>query len=384
MSPKYTQSTTSAGSIAVAILLCLCGMMFMLIQPIIVSGYVEIFGFSNDQAARIVSSNAAGQVFGAFLASSLLGRLNVRQAVRITASTLILLEMICATLSDATSLIILRLLCGTGLGLLLAFGTAIIAGMRNTERIYAGTTFSQVICSAIMVYVLALTILRVGVGTVHVPIILLSGICLMLSGNIPRHVVEKKKTGNGIYTKASLLALASHVFFFFAVAMLWTYLTQIGIAGGLTAQKAGEAFGIGGIWSLLVASFVLWLGARCNPLIPLLVGIASVLVSSAVLIGEIDYSLFLVGSALNVSAPLWFQTYILVVLAIFDRSGRLGAVAITLAMLCQVVSPLVTAMLVKDGDFDSPLLLSQALMVLSMTTIIWAFIASGKFGEQSE
>lgn len=367
------EAEASIGLKAYAILLCMTGITFILIQPIIVSAYIDVLGFSNGQAARILSANAVAQLMGAFLASVILERMNIRRVVQVSRAIILLLEIACMVVESPTLLILLRSVIGVLFGILLCVGTALIAGMNNPARIYGANTLTQVIGAALFIALVAWSLPSLGVNGIYGILAVQAFLCLVFSGVSPRSVAPEDAQPSFVGAgPVGLIVLVSAIAYFLATNMLWPNLTQIGIVSGLTTEQTGSAFAIGGGFGLLIACVVLWLGDRIGDLVPILIGVVTLSIAMHFLKGHSGFWYFMAGSTLASTAPLWYQTYVLAALAKIDPSGKLGALAATLIIASVALAPIVAAELIQGENYDRMLSVGQGCLLISGVVIILA------------
>ena len=379
--------------ITIALLLSLAGTFFMFAQPAIVGVYAETMAFSLGEISRIVSFQAAGQLVAIFGISFILKRLDVRKITLTAGVLLIAVELVSTQVDSSSWLMPVRFLAGLLAGTCLAIGTAVISGMSNAGRVFAGAALLQAVGGVAVLSNLAFFVNVSGVAGFYLSIaaiVVLSLICvrhLPLECSDPNAVNSSDDSVSASTASNKwlpLLVLAGLTFFYASVSALWPYVERIGSATGLSPEELGGAFGTMGLISIGLSIFVVYLGSKAGNFIPILTGLACMLAACVIYATDMDYNSYLVGVGLQGGSVILASPYFLALLAIIDRSGKLGVIGMGCIYTTQVLGPQLAPWLVDGDNFDGLLLATGCFVIGCIAIMCYLLKFKAQLNEESE
>jgi predicted MFS family arabinose efflux permease len=172
-------------------------------------------------------------------------------------------------------------------------------------------------------------------------------------------------TGGGLLSWPVVLALAGCFLFYFNVGALWTYVERIGTTAGLPLGAVSNALAFSTAASMAGVFYAMWLGARRGFLMPIAASAIAIVVSVALLTGNLQMPAYVLsaviyGIAWNVSITYQYSTVNLV-----DASRRGVALAPAFHNAGGAAGPAVAAIFVTEHDHGGVLWLVTGSVLLS-------------------
>ena len=384
MGGRFRTSSSSYLRAASAILFALAGTFFMFAQPGIVGALVDEMGFSLEETASIVSSQAAGQLTAIFATSLLLRYLNIRRAAVWGGLSLITLETVCTQLDSTVLFIPARFIAGLCAGACLALATAVISGMRGQERLFATSALAQAVTGMIFMFSLPHLLPKLGMPLIHMSIAGIVLAALALGRHLPSQTSDSLRTESStaqvapINLRLPIVVLVSLAFFYLAVSATWPYAERIGRAGELSAQAVGEAFGIMGLVGIGLSVYIVYLGPRAGNFVPIVGGLVCMFGACACFLLEMQFTTYLAGIGLLGASVIFASPYYLSLLAVMDRSGRFGVLGMGSIYASQVFAPLIGPVVVEADNYAPLLKITAAACAASTLALLYVFLASSR------
>jgi len=348
------------------------GVLAFIIQPGIVTGYVDHLHVSPSRAVDLVGL----EMLGVALATVALALFSTRIDWRlITAGGLVI-----AALGDVTSALaahspwfgMLRLLAGVGEGTIISISFTFVGITARAERNVALYLALLLTYGAFGLWYLPEVLNRIGIAGLYLVFAVLSALALISVAFVPHGL------GAGAGPRASVrqlprsllvVALAGVLAYNIAQGIAWAVLELVGTAAGLSeGAVAGSLFAsqalavAGALASVLLAD-------RINRDWAIVVGILGGGASIALLLGTPGLWLFAAGvCGFNI---LWnfVLPFILGRIGDFDESGRMVTIAVAMQMIGLGGGPLIAAPLIDGQGFRTVLLLCIALFLASFVLL---------------
>jgi len=342
-------------AIAAAIVIGALSPSSLTMMPVLVQAFVERAGLTEAQAGLVASIEVLGILASTIGFSFLQFRLRWSRAAMAGLGLFICANLASTEVSGFAALACLRFAAGLGAGMSIATGFVALAITRHPDRWFG--------------WMIAAVLGYAAIGLWFVPIIYRAGglaalmcgfACVGLLGMIAAAFITDGRPAEGplggpaaapLLLRAS--ALLSLFLFFLGYGIIWTYMTLVGNASGLTEQQSSIAltssqiFGIFGAIAVALAAEPVEarIGRRGALAIIICLGTA----------GTACFSLhqsFVLFCALNgVFQFTWNagQPALLGAVAAADQSGRLVTAAVPMQFLGYTVGPAIAALLVKGG-----------------------------------
>ncbi len=316
-------------TIAVAVALSCIGVFGILAAPILAQALGTKLGFSPEQIGQIVSAEIFGGALASIAATLWIRRLDWRMAATLAIVIVIGMNILSSFQTSASVLATLRFIAGfAGQGTAFAVAIGIINSSSHHDRNFAFSIAAQVSVGVLTLVALPRLAQDYGVAGVLLPLALLAGLVLPMLPWVPRQSSRAVSAGTGLGAAgnplAASLALASLLIWCTGLGGVWTFLLQIGAAGGLSPARAGDAIAISttvGVSGALAASWLAGRGGRVLPVsIALLVQIGAILM----LQGEFAFLRFAATAALFQTFWNFTGPYLMGAVAGADSSGRIS------------------------------------------------------------
>ena len=352
-----------------ALLLALCGLMFYSLQPSLVSALVELKGFSLQQVANIASSQAAGQLAAILILSGLMPKLPVRPLTIVFVGLVVATELLSCIIDSAPGFLALRFINGLFSGGMLAMGTAIIAGMRNSERLYVAMMALQATVAGAVLFLMPHVLPLTGLSGVFLFIAVLA----IGGGLLVQHLPERTGATDAtqptddrarVFSPQAVSVLLVFLIQLVAMGMVWTFTTRIALQSGLSDTDIGTVFGTMPLFTLAAAFATMALGNRLGHLIPVLVGLVFVTACCLIHMVAMSFTLYLTAVLCMTVGTLLVGPYILSALAAIDRSGRLSSLAFSSVYLAHVIAPLLGLYFVEGENYTPMIRIAITMLIV--------------------
>jgi predicted MFS family arabinose efflux permease len=177
--------------------------------------------------------------------------------------------------------------------------------------------------------------------------------------------------GTGLLSLPVLLALAGCFLFYVNIGAYWTYIERIGVAAGIGLGAISNALAFGTATSMAGVFLAAWLGARRGYLMPIVASAAAIVISVAMLTGNLQLTAYVVSNVLYGIAWNVSMTYQYSTVNIVDGSRRGVALAPAFHNAGGAAGPALASLLVTASDHEAVLWL-VAISVLASTVCFLA------------
>jgi hypothetical protein len=323
-----------------------------------------------DVAGRMTSYDFWGATAGTVLAAFLLHRPGWN--LRATMLGCMLLVIVTSGASvwlahDLDTLAMVRLLNGIGTGLGYTCACVAVVGTPRMERTYAILYGTPFVISGVGMAFLPRVYESVGIEGAFYLMAAVNIAALVMLPLFPRTInAAAPRTAGalaGIPPGVRMLAglmLAGLVVHYLFNSGIWAYFDRLGVAAGMTAERAGTILGPGMAASIVGMIAASVLGDRWGYVKPIFAGITAIVAATLALIGTPSEIVFGIGTALFNASISFVAPYMVAILALLIPSG-LGVTAANIGMVTGFAAgPFVISFLVTGGDFTSALVVTAA------------------------
>ena len=364
------------------------------VAPSILGALVDYQGLSNDVAGRLISYNFWGATFSTVLAIFILHRpgWDLRLTMLACALLVIISSGASVWMADNTqALAVVRFANGIGAGLGLTVGAVALVGTPHVERWYAILYGSPFLISGAGLAFLPFVYQKAGIEGAFYGMGALNLLACCLLPFFPRHVGQgdrsaepaKSPVDNPLILLPGLVLAALFLHYLFNSG-IWTYFERLGVAYGMSAQRAGAILGpsmSAAIVGMVVASV---LGGRLGYLRPIYIGTLVLTVSTVALLFSSSELVFGVGTALFNACITFVTPYFFALLASLIPSG-LGVSAGNIATMAGFsTGPFLVSFLVANDDFRSSIVLTAVgfLFVCAIVMVFSRALQKSKLGRE--
>lgn len=363
------------GTISAAVALSCIGVFGVLAAPILANTLGASLQLGAEDIGKIIGAEIGGGAAASLLATLWIHRVNWRLASALAIAAVVIINFLSGMQSDPNVLAGLRFLAGfLGQGTAFAVAIGIINTTSNHDRVFGFSIASQVSIGVLTLLVLPSLGEQFGVNGVLLPLAGLALLALPLLLWVParsaRSVGAHGASGTGASPVPAFTALGVLLLWCTGLGAMWAFLLQIGVAGGLEADSAGQALAISttvGISGALIASALAGRGGRLVPVAAaLLIQIAAILLLS----GEMNFVRFAATCA--VFQTFWNFTgpYLMGMVSEFDKTGRI-AVLIPVAQTGGfALGPVFAGAMMTNGDLGAANTVGIAGCILALIVFV--------------
>ena len=313
------------------------------VLPLVVAAVGAGFHLAGGPAGYAASAEMGGIALGAFVAGARVGKADRRGVVLIGALLAAAANGASALVHDYPVLLGLRVSAGIGSGALLAAMAASVGATVKPDRNFA------IFVAAAFLSASAGFALLSGAGTARLFLALaaLNLGALATTPLFPRRppdvAAEAGPAGaSGAIPKAALIALGGILAYYVGVGTVWPSMAGLGAALGVAPAAIARTLAGTSIAGMSGAILAAVLATRIGRLVPLVIGLSTV-VGSLAWLGSVGASAFGLAPFLFLFAWNFSVPYMLGTLAALDASGRAVAFNMTLQYIGFAVGPLLGA-----------------------------------------
>ncbi len=351
------------------------------VAPTILGALVDYQGLTSDVAGRLISYNFFGATVSTIFAIFILHRPGWN--IRGTLFVCMLLIVVSSAGSvwfanDVKALGLVRFLngCGAGLG----FTTCCVAviGTPHVERSYALLYGLPYMISGAGVAFLPYAYQSVGIESVFYAMGALNIAALGLLPFVPKTLTQgassstdsQHSTEKGFFLLGAFVIASLFLHYVFNSG-IWTYFERLGVAAGMSAEKAGALLGpsmTAAILGMVAASI---LGSRIGYLRPIYIGFSVIILSTLALLFSSSEVIFAVGTA-TFNASITFVTpYFVAILATMVPSG-LGVTAANITTIAGFsTGPFIVSFMIANDDFELAILMTVTGFVVAFLIFLY-------------
>ncbi|MBL8268891.1 MFS transporter [Steroidobacter sp.] len=343
--------------------------------PLLVGGYVDALGLSEQQAVLLLSVELAGYALSGAIAFTLISTVNWRHIVLGAFLVVIAGNLVAAGVHTFTPLLLVRFVTGIGAGMLMTMSMIAIGLTAAPERNYGLWTAMQILTPAIILPFLPGLIAKHGLAA---PFLIVATLALALLWVFRYYPIGsgQKSGGSALLGTRRVLLLGAlgllGVFIFFGgESTVWAFAERMGMHASLPVDAIGRALSIGAIAGLGGALAASAFGNRLGRLAPLAISMVVSLTGAALLIqantpAAYTVALCAICAAWNYSGP-----YLQAVIANLDSSGRLLALLAIIIPGSMSAGPALATLLLTEGRGYLPVVWMLAIALPSGLLLIY-------------
>lgn len=363
----------SALSLPAAIALGVIGASVFIVQPGIVQGFVEAYGFSEQQAGYIASIEVWGIATTSVLLALFNSALNWHRVLLISALLFAGGNAASTQTQDLSLFEVARFVTGLGAGSLISLSFTIVGLTKLADRNFGLLVMGVLTFGALGLWVTPWALNTIGMNGALLFFAGLGLIAIPLIKQVPSSGTEHLQIGDDALDLSAALKLTAVIaifVYFFAQGVIWAYLFLIGVSGGVSEQAVANGLMISQFLGIAGALLPTLLGARFGRRLPLTVGIVGGGAILWLLHGAISALIY--GIAVGIYNFAWNMThpFLLGAMASFDRQGKVVSHAVAAQMLGLAVGPALGAYLLVDGNYSPVINSGIALFLLSWVLIL--------------
>ena len=281
----------SPRSLFAAIYLSVIGASVFIVQPGFVQGMVEFYGFTEQQAGYIAST----EIWGLALTTVLLafgGHTLSWQSI-LKASLVLFMGGNLASLASDDLMVFgaLRFLTGVGSGGLVALTFTIIGLTRLPDRNFGYLIMGVLVYGALGLWAMPTAFELIGIKGVIVFFALFGATGWFGLPYLPdsgEEHLQIEADAIDLDRRYRVLAIVAMFTYFFAQGVIWAYLFLIGLNGGLSGQSVANGLMLSQFMGIAGAFLAAMLGNRYGRIIPLAVGILGGAAILGILFGQFN------------------------------------------------------------------------------------------------
>lgn len=293
--------------VVIAIALSLVGAFGIFAAPIMSKALLSI-GLTGQEAGYIVGAEIGGGALSSLLAIFWIKKINWRTTALLAVTLIITLNIISTFQSEANILIVLRFTAGFfGQGTCYAIVIAIINQQRNPDKIFGFTIATQIAFSVLMLLFLPSLIEQQGLSGILWPLAIVALMILPFLFKLPT-TASKPSTQHKDTSHANpslglpITSLLILLIWCSGLGAIWTFLLDIGTAGGLSIEDAGLAISISSALAITGALSASALAEKMSRLVSVSIALCMQIIALTLLQGEMSFVGF-------VSTFLLFQVF---------------------------------------------------------------------------
>jgi len=343
----------------------------IILMPMIVGGLIDGYGFSEQQAANIASTEGLGLVVASVLASLWIRKVSWVGALSFALLLYAALNAASANLDQYMPLLITRFLTGLAGGSLFSITIAALGDNREPDRAFG---FAQAVQGAMMLAGFSAAPYLLQAWNVSALYYMLAAAALAMMLTLFRfpsqglvRVASIEATGlQGQRTGLIWLGLAASIIFFVNVFGFWAFAERIGQAAQLPANTIGLALGISQIMAIVGALAAVLASDRYGRYWPLLIVLAGQSLSLFSLMGSFGPATYFLSTGAFQALFVVAVSYQMGAIAVLDLRGRFLVMMTAAQGLGAAFGPAIAASLIRQGnDYSGILVMAAALCLVS-------------------
>lgn len=350
--------------------LAIIGMQVFIIQPGFISALAGARSYDEAALGMIASAEMAGIAAATVFAAAICARVGYRRLAIAAIVLTALANLASIAIVDAGPFAALRVGAGLGSGLLISLGYALVGGAPNPDRWFGYLIMALLTYGALGVFALPALVGAVGVGGMFSVLAVLTLSGLLLRALLPERLDAAQESDENTRPHPSRVAvsLAAVAFYFLGQGAIWAFLSLIGEAGGLPAQKVANALTIAQIAGI-AGAFAATYSLR-RPFAFLIVGSAATIIPLFFLTGEFSAPAYTINVTIfNCAANL--MTPLLIAEVARLRGGpTLVQKAIAVQMICLAAAPAIIGRFIGASGYDVAVVIAGALFVACLGAVV--------------
>jgi predicted MFS family arabinose efflux permease len=344
-------------------------------QPGMVQGMVDFFGFTQPEAGFVVSAEVFGIMAGAIGFAIVGGRVSWRWALFAGLILTIAANLVCIVRNDYASMLALRAVAGLGGGLAAAIGWNVLAQGRDPSRGFGWGTAAIILFAAGGFALLSTLFALGGYSAFLLAFSIAVAACLPLALVVRRRAPAEEASAEapargGGWSAPGALSLLSILVFSAAFTMAWTYMSLVGHDAGLEGPAIAKVFSLTQFFGVAGALSMAAVGAAFGFSRPAVVVLGAGAVAIAALTVLSSLAAFFAANAVfqftwNAGIPI-----VLGVIAVRSLGGALFRLAVPLQFVGMAAGPSLAALLLDGEDYSLVVWTSAGLLIVSLLALV--------------
>ncbi|NIB38904.1 MFS transporter [Pseudomaricurvus alkylphenolicus] len=377
-------------------LVTVAGAQMIIVQPGLLSGYIEQAGFSEQQGGLLIAFEMTGYAL-ATLALTVLSKIFCwRVMVRAALVLLAVANVCCVFVETYEWFVVLRLVAGVSAGVVTSLGFSSIGLTASADRNFGLAIMLAMVYGALVLGLLPVIFSLAGLDGLLLVFTAMSVLGLRCSSALLTRSESKLREGSSVEASAVAtmplpmrqvsVVLASVAAYFVAQGVVWPYLFVFGTSAGV--DDASVSTGLmwcqfSGIGGALLATFI---GNRASRLMLLAAGIGVVVAALLMFLFlrpstgfEYTITVLICNFGFCLAHP-----YLLANVAAFDHKGRLVVLAMVAQTLGGAVGPALGALLLGEMGYAGMQWFAVAALGLSVGLMAMASMGHGRNFERGD
>lgn len=374
------------------------------VLPIMVGNWVVQLGISERTAGFIGSATIAGLTCGKLLGVTVLARRRSVELATWGIATSLVFDGLSIFAHEPVLLGVIRYGAGFGYGLALIAVMTWFGRHENADRCFGVIMLLQVLIFAPLLVLVPILENYLGSTAPYLCLLVLGSLSFvarpLLNLNSPDSgegmgdgdevaAADFSEAGNAVRGfKADfalrIAAVAAPTIFLVGVMGIWAYLARYGAYLDIESEQVGSVLGAVTLIGIPASLLVIWSGNRFGRLLPVMAGLAAVLLPIAMLyLGFESFAVYVVAAAAFTFGWSYGFPYMQAVQADLDPSGRLVAIAMIPQGLGSAIGPAAFAIAMGIGGYSAGFLLVTVMLATSMVVVLPPIFAARRLREGS-
>jgi predicted MFS family arabinose efflux permease len=353
--------------------LATAGLFYVNIMPAIVDGLKEGLAFTDKQAGFAASANVYGAALGALLIVFIVKRIRWRPTAYGLLITLIILDLLSMLVGRPEPMIAVRFLHGCVGGALVGVGFSVIARTVHPDRTFGVLLFIQFGLGGLGNLYIPRLVPIFGVDVLFLALIAFSTATAAMVPFLDRYEVSDTQKRMNAAPKASVpllpIALVLVSLFLFQAANngLFAFIIGLGKVAGLQLSFITLSLALAGWIGLLGAGLVIIFHTRYGRTVPLAIAMFVTMLATWALHYSSSGTIFLFANCVVGVTWAFVMSYLLGLVAAFDRTGQMAALGGFASKMGLASGPLGGGLLLGDDNYG--LLINIAVVGLALSAI---------------
>jgi len=344
------------------------------IMPLLLGGMATYLAFNEFQVGAIGAAYMAGYTLSSFTAVFWSYRISWRKATLLSAASVAALYGVFLFSKDFLLISSLMFFIGIARAVIYSISLCGLGETKNPERSYALGSLVTFILGGVGMFALPYLTQQWRLYGLIVPIIVISVMAGAINKWLPvggtRQDTLAENTPSGKFSQV-LLPLLGLLAFWIGMSGIWAFLERIGNAGGLSPQAIGTILSIGYAAVIIAAFLAAWLGDRIGSAIPIIIGVAVMLLGIFYLRMTLTFNSFLVFSILFQAGWALLYPYTMAVINAADTSGRFVSLIATAQGLGASIGSGLAGIIVTHYGYDGIYLMGFVCLGVFLLIYAW-------------
>lgn len=367
--PRAVPPNSMAARIFLAFL-ATAGLFYVNIIPALVDGLKEGLAFTDQQAGFVASANVYGAAAGALFIVFFVKRISWRRVSYGLLATLIVMDLLSMLIALPEPMIAIRFVHGCVGGALVGTGFSVIARTLHPDRTFGVLLFVQFGLGGLGNLYIPRLVPVFGPDILFLSLISFSIVTTLMLPFLDRYEVtaEQKRINAAPKAPVALLpiALVLVALFLFQASNngLFAFIIGLGKVAGLELNFITLSLAVAGWIGLLGAGLVIVLHTRYGRTLPLASAMLLTMAATWALHFSGSSLIFLLANCVIGVTWAFVMSYLLGLVAAFDRTGQMAALGGFASKMGLASGPLAAGLLLRNDDYTLLINLSVAGLAL--------------------